>query len=528
MPLLSVNNLTISLTHNAKTSLVKQLSFTLEKGKTLAIVGESGSGKSLTCNALIGLMPSPAIQVTDGHIDFDGRCLMSLASQDRHALRGSEIAMVFQDPMTCLTPHLTIGNQLTEAMIQKHQVSAKSAKNIALAWLKDVEINYPDRVFDAWPRQLSGGMRQRIMIAMALIEKPKLLIADEPTTALDATVQSQILTLLKTLQQKHDVGMIFVSHDLAVVKQLADDVLVMQNGETREYAPTQTLFKNAQSPYTASLLSATPRGQHQRQTSTEPNPLCRIRNLNAFYDGNNQQQQHVLHNITLDINDGEILGLVGESGSGKSTLGRCISGLHAAYHGELSIDHAPPPSRATHRWFRNSAKERQPVQMVFQDPLATLNPRRTIFETLAEPLLLHGISKKSTLKDDIIAALTEVELDASAMHRYPHQFSGGQRQRIAIARALAPQPKLLIADEPVSALDVTIQAQILELFLTLQKNKKLTILFISHDLSVVRYLCNRVAVLEAGKLREIAETQSLWQNPQHAYTQTLLSSALTT
>ena len=527
MALLQVNNLKISFhTRNGVVKAVDDVSFSVDSGQTLAIVGESGSGKSVTCYSLLDLLPKPPAVVEGGSALFDGEDLLTCDKDRMRELRGNHIAMIFQDPMTSLNPFLTIGEQLIEPLIyhpdKTQRLSRKAAQIEAIDLLNEVGIINPKARFNSYPHEFSGGMRQRVMIAMALINKPRLLICDEPTTALDVTIQAQILKLIKQLQKTRDVAVIFISHDLSVVAGIADQVLVMCDGKTQDYNNTSAVFYNSNSDYTKKLLSAIPKGA-KTKTSGIGNglPLVEINQVKTYFkDFSNSSEKLVkaVDDVSLTIHKGEIFGLVGESGSGKSTLGRSILQLAQITSGSViysGTDLCQLKSNELHPW-------RPKLQMIFQDPYASLNPRMTVYETLAEPLLYHGIANKKTVAKQVEQLMDDVGLDRSSVLKYPHEFSGGQRQRIAIGRAIATKPEFIVADEPVSALDVTIQAQILELILNLVKKHHLTLLFISHDLSVVRSICDRIAVMQKGKLVELGETEKLWAKPKMPYTQELL------
>lgn len=540
MSLLTVSNLTTRFyTREGITTAVDKVSFTVKQGEILGIVGESGSGKSVCCYSLMGLIPSPPGKIESGSALFQGQDLLKLSERELRKIRGNSVAMIFQDPMTSLTPHMTIGEQLIEAYRVHNKSTSQQAKLRAIKVLQEVGITNIEQRMNAYPHEFSGGMRQRVMIAMALITEPKLLIADEPTTALDVTVQAQILQLIKNLQISHNLGVIFITHDLAVISQLADDIVVMKNGEVVEAAKANALFRSPQHPYTQSLIaaipdSAKPKNRHaievnagdEIKANAAATPLVEVKGLSKSYSltqntwfFSKKREFKAVDNVSFDIFKGEILGLVGESGSGKSTLGRSVIRLLDADANVLRIDNTDLQSLGAD----DLRRARKNLQMIFQDPFASLNPRFTVFDTLAEPLLVHGIANKNNLLQKINELLDDVGLERKHIRKYPHEFSGGQRQRIAIARALAPQPKLIIADEPVSALDVTIQAQILELLLELTQKHGLTMLFISHDLSVVRYLCDRVMVMNKGQIVEQGETEALFSSPKNSYTQQLLS-----
>ncbi|MCE2028242.1 ABC transporter ATP-binding protein [Sessilibacter corallicola] len=522
MTLLTVNNLSTSFyTRNGLTKAVEDVSFSLDAGETLAIVGESGSGKSVSCYSIMGLIPCPPGKIESGSAVFDGVDLLNCSDDEIRAVRGNKIAMIFQDPMTCLNPYLTVGEQLIEPLIYHHKVSRSEAKKKAIELMTEVGIRSPETNFNAWPHEFSGGMRQRVMIAMALIAEPKLLIADEPTTALDVTIQKQILDLVAEIQKKRDLGIIFISHDLGVVKNLADKVLVMKTGHIVEQGNAQDVLENPQHEYTQKLLAAIPKGAKENPKAEEnPEPLIQVKNLVTEFNVNGNRFRAV-DNVNFDILPKEILGLVGESGSGKSTIGRSILRLVDAqgsvnYRGDELLSKNPQQMKPL----------RRKMQMIFQDPYASLNPRMTIYETLAEPMKLHGIAKGSELNQAVLKLMDDVGLARAFVKKYPHEFSGGQRQRIAIGRAIATKPEFIVADEPVSALDVTIQKQILELIQYLVDKHELSMLFISHDLAVVRKLCDRVIVLKHGELVESGNVEALWQQPSHVYTQSLLAAAM--
>ena len=528
MALLEVNNLKVSFhTRNGVVKAVDDISFSVNRGETLAIVGESGSGKSVTCYSLLDLLPKPPAVIEGGVAKFDNEDLLTCNPERMRQLRGNHIAMIFQDPMTSLNPFLTIGEQLIEPLIyhpdKTQRLSRKAAQVEAIDLLNEVGIINPTSRFNSYPHEFSGGMRQRVMIAMALINKPRLLICDEPTTALDVTIQAQILKLIKQLQKTRDVAVIFISHDLGVVAGIADKVLVMREGKTQDQNTTQEVFYNSTSDYTKKLLSAIPSGAKIKPSGAQQgSPLIAVNQLKTYFkdfsDSKNELVKAV-DDVSFGIQKGEIFGLVGESGSGKSTLGRSILQLAPITSGSVNYsgtDLGALKASQILPW-------RPKMQMIFQDPYASLNPRMTVYETLAEPLLYHAIANKKNVTNQVQQLMDDVGLARSSALKYPHEFSGGQRQRIAIGRAIASQPEFIVADEPVSALDVTIQAQILELILSLVEQRNLTMLFISHDLSVVRSICDRVAVMQQGKLVELADTEDLWARPQMPYTQELLN-----
>ena len=521
MALLEVHNLAVSfVTRNGTNKAVDDISFTVELGKITAIIGESGSGKSVACYSLLGLVPMPPGRIDGGRALFDGRDLLQLGESELRKIRGRDIAMIFQDPMTCLNPYMTIGKQLMEPLLYHHKVSGQQARSRALELLAEVGIREPESTFDNYPHQFSGGMRQRVMIAMALINEPKLLIADEPTTALDVTIQAQILKLIAELQRKRNIGVIFISHDLAVVADIADVIVVMKQGEIVETGNREGIFRNAQHPYTRKLLAAIPTDSKQAMPGT-PQPLIQVRSLCTWFDqGRQREPVKAVDDVSFDINRGEVLGLVGESGSGKSTIGRSILRLLPVTSGQVIFDNTDLTA------LQGGALKtmRRRMQMIFQDPFASLNPRMTVYDTLAEPLLLHGIENRKTVAQGILKLMDDVGLARASVRKYPHEFSGGQRQRIAIGRALATRPEFIVADEPVSALDVTIQAQILDLMQQLGREYNLTMLFVSHDLAVVRHLADRILVLYKGKVIEQGAGDDLFERPQQEYTRQLLKS----
>ena len=525
--LLDVKNLKVHFhTRNGLVKAVDDVSFSVNAGETLAIVGESGSGKSVTCYSLLDLLPKPPAKIEGGTAMFHGEDLLTCSSERMRHFRGNDIAMIFQDPMTSLNPNLTVGEQLIEPLIyhpdKARRESRNAAKLRAIELLKEVGILDAERRFESYPHEFSGGMRQRVMIAMALINEPRLLICDEPTTALDVTIQAQILELIKKLQKSRNVAVIFISHDLGVVAGIADKILVMCNGIAMETGDADKIFYRTEDDYTKRLLNAIPEGAKTMVNRAQDESLVEVANLKTWfkdYSGSKVSIVKAVENASLTIKRGEILGLVGESGSGKSTLGRSILQLAPTTEGTVTFD----GNQLTGMSNSQMVPWRRRMQMIFQDPYASLNPRMTVFQTLAEPLLYHGLANKNNITEQVHSLMDDVGLARPQMRKYPHEFSGGQRQRIAIGRAIATKPEFIIADEPVSALDVTIQAQILDLILDLVERHNLTMMFISHDLSVVRYICDRVVIMQHGVVVEEGDTEMLWANPQQLYTKDLLA-----
>ena len=550
-PILSIRNLTVEIpTRHGLFTPVRDVSYDIYPGEIRGVVGESGAGKSMTGNAVIGLLDDPA-RIASGEIWLKGRRIDHLSVQEQRAIRGREIGMIFQDPLTSLNPLFTIGEQLVETIQLHLNVSAKVAKERALALLDRVSIPDPKVRFDQYPHQFSGGMRQRVVIALALCSEPSVIIADEPTTALDVSIQAQVLDLIKELACETQVGVILVTHDMGVIADITKKVTVMYNGQVVENGTTDQVLSAPRHDYTKSLILAVPRPQTKlrrfpqisydsRETNFKIEDLARDwTKVEKSKSGKLLEVQGIskqfleksslipswrkyftaVNNVSLDINDGEVFGLVGESGSGKSTVARMIVTLLDVDSGRVLFDCVDVTSMAS----AELADYRRQIQMIFQDPFSSLNPRMKVESIVAEPLLHHKILPRDRVSVRVEELLDRVGLTRAAAAKYPHEFSGGQRQRISIARALATQPRFLICDEPTSALDVSIQAQILNILKDLQEHLGLTMLFISHDLPVVRQMCDRVGVMKQGQLVEVQGTETLFTNPQQDYTKKLLT-----
>ena len=504
--------------------LVQDLSFDLRKGETLAIAGESGSGKSITSLAIMGLLPQPGVRVTGGRMFFAGRDLTVLSESALRRVRGDRIAMIFQEPMTSLNPVMTVGAQLTEAIRAHEPVGRSEARKRAVEALRAVRLSEPERRMGQYPHELSGGMRQRVMIAMALALRPEVLIADEPTTALDVTVQREVLDLLRDLQRDLGTAIILITHDMGVVAEMADRVIVMRQGRQVETAATLDIFARPRADYTQGLLAAVPRmGQGAERPPVTTEPVAQLTDVVVRYPlrggllGGITQNVHAVEHVSFDIRKGETFALVGESGCGKSTIAKALVGL-APHQGRIEVG-----GQAMEQLDAAGLKTmRRKVQMVFQDPMAALNPRMKVGDLIAEPLLIHGIGDTASQRTKAADLMARVGLEASHLDRYPHEFSGGQRQRICIARALALQPDLIIADESVSALDVSVQARVLDLLRALQTEFHMSYLFISHDMAVVDNISDRVGVMYLGQIVELGTRAQIFGNPQHPYTRRLI------
>lgn len=522
-PVLDIRGLSIRLPDGGDRALaVTDASLTLHAGQTLCVVGESGSGKSMIANAVMGLLPRPHVEPVAGEILLDGQDLLKLDESALRDLRGQQIAMVFQEPMTALNPVMRIGEQLAEVFDAHLHLGAAEKRQRIVAALADVGLPEPELIYDSFPFRLSGGQRQRVMIACAMILQPRLLIADEPTTALDVTTQAQILALIRDLQRKRGMAVLFITHDFGVVSEIADQVVVMQTGQVVEAGPAASVLGAPQHPYTRKLLAAIPGGEaRQPQADAEFHRVLQVQDLCKTYRTGGSlfrrgREVQAARDINVDLLRGQTLGLVGESGSGKSTLGRCIAGLSPFDSGRIVFNGRNLPQGES-LMKRSGGK----IQMVFQDPYASLNPRHRIGAAIASGPIAQGVPRAEAMAR-MLSLLSLVGLGPEAADRYPHEFSGGQRQRIGIARALAMQPELLVADEPVSALDVSVQAQVLELFARVREEFKLAMVFITHDLRVAAQMCDQIAVMQRGQIVEYGDTARVLGDPQHAYTRKLI------
>lgn len=544
--ILTVNNLSISFHNSDVTKAVNNISFAIKKGDTVAIVGESGSGKSLTALSLLGLLPQNAHVQGDMIFNSDGSTinLNKLNNKQWQRIRGKDISMVFQEPMSALNPVKSIGKQIEECILLHQEINKETAYSQALHWLSQVQLPEPEKIFKRYPHQLSGGQKQRIMIAMAMCNKPKLLIADEPTTALDVTVQKEIVELMRGLQSRYGMSMIFITHDLSLAANIADTILVMYKGAIIEAGNAQQVLSIPTQTYTKALIACKPKSDNKGKSlpvvddyfsgniTAKALPayrgtrekLLEVNNLRVWFAeehdifGRTQSFFKAVDDVTFTLCKGETLGLVGESGCGKSTISRSLMGLLPIHAGEILFNGKDLSAISLAEW----NEVRKHIQLIFQDPFASLNPRMTIGEILAEPLRRHNIVKGRGVQTEVERLLSIVHLPKDAVKRYPHQFSGGQRQRIGIARALSVRPQLLICDESVSALDVSVQAQILNLLKELQYELGLSYLFVSHDLSVVYYMSDRVMVMKKGEIVEKGDAKDVLQHPSHPYTRKLI------
>jgi peptide/nickel transport system ATP-binding protein len=542
-PVLSIENLTTSFkTAAGWKPVIRNISLHVNAGETVAVVGESGSGKSVTALSTMRLLP-PGRARCEGRILLEGKDLLRASEAEMRAVRGGSIGMIFQEPMTSLNPVFTIGNQIAEALVLHRDMNWSQAEAEALRLMERVRIPAAKARLHEYPHKFSGGMRQRVMIAMSLACRPKLLIADEPTTALDVTIQAEILHLLRELQRDENMGVLFITHDMGVVAQVADRTVVMYRGDMIETGATAEVFAAPKAVYTKSLLASIPRlgtmgetdaprrfpevdpatgnaSEGREMTTVAPTiaPILEVSDLSVRFNLPNGRV-HAVESVSFDLRPGETLSLVGESGCGKSTTGRAIIRLVNPTEGSILIG-GTDVAKAGSRELRDM---RRTSQMIFQDPFASLNPRITIGSAIAEPILAHRLMGRRQAKDRVIELLEQVGLSAAMADRHPHEFSGGQRQRISIARALALEPKLIIADEAVSALDVSVKAQVSNLLLELQERHQLAYLFISHDMAVVERMSHRVAVMYLGEIVEIGPRKAIFDNPQHAYTCRLIS-----
>ena len=551
--LLEVKNLSISFFNKKEeTEIIHNISYHLNTNEILGIVGESGSGKSVSSLAILGLLPNKVSKITNGTIEYNNQDLSSLSPKAFQKIRGNAIAMIFQEPMSSLNPSMTCGKQVTEILLQHTKLSKAEAKAETLLLFQKVKLPLPERVYKAYPHEISGGQKQRVMIAMAIACKPKLLIADEPTTALDVTVQKDIIELLKQLQSEEKMSVLFISHDLALVSEIADRILVMYKGTIVEQGPVYDIFKNPQHTYTKALLSSKPSlnarlkrlptikdfmeghsitqtvSSSQRQAAhkilyNKP-PLLEVKNLEKEYVSksgwfNKPDLFKAVNQVSFKLYPGETLGLVGESGCGKSTLANAILLLDKPSAGQI-LYHGLDITQLNSTQVRQLRKD---IQIIFQDPYASLNPRIPIGKAIMEPMKVHGIgTSNSDRKEKVLDLLLKVGLDGSFFNRYPHEFSGGQRQRIGIARAIALEPKLIICDESVSALDISVQAQVLNLLNDLKDNFGFTYIFISHDLAVVKYMSDQLLVMNKGKVEEMDDADVIYDHPKKEYTKKLI------
>lgn len=526
-PLLSIKNLSIAFTQGGNTTTaVEQVSFDIYPGETVALVGESGSGKSVSALSVLKLLPYPAASYPSGEIFFEERDLLKASEPDLRAVRGNDITMIFQEPMTSLNPLHTIEQQITEVLKLHKGMDGKQSAERTLELLHQVGIQQPEKRLNAYPHQLSGGQRQRVMIAMALANEPKLLIADEPTTALDVTVQAQILKLLKELQINHGLAMLFITHDLGIVRKIADRTCVMQQGKIVETGPTKQIFDKPQHAYTKHLLSAEPKGDPPEADLAAP-VVLKGENIKVWFPIKKGFMRKTVDNvkavdgIDLTLRKGQTLGVVGESGSGKTTLGMALTRLISSQGKIVFLG-----DNINLKSFREMRQFRDRMQVVFQDPYGSLSPRMSIAEIVAEGLKIHEPELTAQERDAKVSqAMNETGLDPDTRHRYPHEFSGGQRQRIAIARAIVLEPEFIMLDEPTSALDMSVQAQVVDLLRALQKRRGLAYMFISHDLKVVRALANEVIVMRSGKVVEQGTSDQIFNAPKTDYTKALMAAA---
>ena len=526
-PILSVRDLSVQVaTPEGAKTVLDALSFDLFAGETLCLAGESGSGKSMTALALMGLLPKPMARISAGSVRLGDMELTTLSDRAYRRLRSARIAMIFQEPMTSLNPLMTVARQLGEVLLEHGVCTRGQVRERALALLRDVQLTEPERRLDQYPHELSGGMRQRVMIAIALACEPDVLIADEPTTALDVTVQAEILDLMRRLQRDHGTTVMLITHDMGVVAEMADRVIVMREGRAVEAAPVRELFAAPRTAYARELLDAVPRlgAAPARPKREAGEPVLEVEDLSVHFDmtggvmNRPVARLHAVEGVSFDIRAGETLALVGESGCGKSTIGKALLGL-VPWTGSIRV-----AGRQTAGLSRRAMKPvRRDIQMVFQDPGASLDRRMAVGDQVAEPLVIHGLASGSALTDRVAYLFRRVGLSPDMMARFPHEFSGGQRQRVCIARALALRPKVIVADESVSALDVSVQAQVLDLLAEIQEDDGLSFLFISHDMAVIDRVADRVMVMRLGQVVEEGTRDAVLRDAQHPYTRRLLA-----
>jgi len=551
--MLAVKNLEISFTNNSVISkVIKDISYNLFPNEILGIVGESGSGKSVSTLAIAGLLPKQNCTIDNGEIIFEGKDLTTLDSKSFESFRGNDIAMIFQEPMSSLNPSMTCGNQVLEVLLKHAKQSKTQAKNDVLELFESVKLPNPNVIFSKYPHEISGGQKQRVMIALAIACKPKLLIADEPTTALDVTVQKEIILLLKDLQKAFGMSIIFISHDLSLVSEIANRVLVMYQGKIVEQGTSEDVFKNPQHIYTKALINSKPsldvrlkqlptiddymnnnildtvispeEREEKHKTLYSKLPLLEVKNVSKEYLTKHgffgkSSVFKAVDDVSFKVYEGETLGLVGESGCGKSTLGNAILQLHKVSSGSIFYN-GIDITKLSKKELRTLRKD---IQIIFQDPYASLNPRISIGNAIMEPMRVHRLYNSSKeRKEKALELLDRVGLPADYFNRYPHEFSGGQRQRIGIARTIALQPKLIVCDESVSALDISVQAQVLNLLNELKDNFGFTYIFISHDLAVVKYMSDQLLVMNQGKIEELGEADNIYANPKKDYTKSLI------
>ncbi len=551
--LLSVKDLSISFfSSSTETEVIHNISFELLENEITAVVGESGSGKSISSLAVLGLLPKGVSKITSGTIHFQDKNIVKLSEKEFQSIRGEDIAMIFQEPMSSLNPSMRCGNQVEEILKRHTNLSLKEIKSEVLHLFEKVKLPNPQRIYKAYPHEISGGQKQRVVIAMAIACKPKLLIADEPTTALDVTVQKEILELLKDLQNETKMSILFISHDLSLVSELADKVLVMYKGEIVEQGLTSEIFNNPNHNYTKALIAARPSTEkrletlptiadfmgntvkHDVITKTDriqnhkilyaKKPLLKVYNVEKTYFTNTgwfskNEPFKAVNGVSFKVYPGETLGLVGESGCGKSTLGNAILQLDKATSGSILYK----GKEITSLNKKELRQLRKDIQIIFQDPFASLNPRLSVGNAIMEPMKVHNIGKNNTeRKEKVLDILNKVGLDDSAFNRYPHEFSGGQRQRVGIARTIALEPKLIVCDESVSALDISVQAQVLNLLNSLKEQFGFTYIFISHDLAVVKYMADQLLVMNKGEIEEIGDADKIYEAPEKDYTKKLI------